>query len=425
MIGVVADDTTGANDIGIMFSKNNYLTKIVTFEEGVELSNDADVVIIDTDSRLDPFESAYRKVLAATKQLRAAGCTLFHKKTCSVFRGNVGREFDAMLDALGEDFMIVSLAFPKNGRQTIHGIHTVHGNLLECSEFANDPVHPMRRSDLVGILQEQTQRKVGRVDLTVVRQGKEALRSALEEASRQDNYCIVDAENQEDLTVLASAAQDFAILGGSSALAEELPKFWPAKKPRDVLKEVSFKDHNGVMVVSGSLMPQTASQTNYLKSAGVPVIMLDTREIFDQIAVKREEKALAEKAAVLLAGGIDVLLMADNSPEVVKETKALGQKLGMEEMVVSKFVSAVLANIAEEIVSKTGLKRLVIAGGDTSGTICRRLGIKGNIVVKEIETGLPSGLALGREMLIVLKSGSFGKPEFLKKAVEHLKELSK
>ncbi len=80
IIGVVADDTTGANDIGIMFSKNGYLTKIVTFDAEACLQADADVIIIDTDSRLDSGEIAYKKVLTATKQLQRAGCKLFHKK---------------------------------------------------------------------------------------------------------------------------------------------------------------------------------------------------------------------------------------------------------------------------------------------------------------------------------------------------------
>lgn len=424
MIGVVADDTTGANDIGIMFSKNNFLTKIVTFEEKLELSNDADVVIIDTDSRLDAPEEAYRKVFTATRQLQAAGCTLFHKKTCSVFRGNVGREFDAMLDALGEEFMVISLAFPKNGRQTLHGTHIVHGKLLECSEFANDPVHPMRQSNLVTILQDQTQRKVGLIDIALVREGKEKLKTALAVARKLYNYCIVDAEYQEDLTELARAVQGLTVLGGSSALAEELPKFWPAKEPYDVLKKLDFKEHNGVLVVSGSLTPQTAAQTAYLRFCKVPVITLDTRKIFDETWVKQETEILAQQAIALLAAGMDVLLMADNRPEIVKETKWSGQEKGMAEMAVSKSVSAVLADITAAIVVTTSLKRLVVAGGDTSGTICRKLGIKGNIVIKEIETGLPSGLALGREMVIVLKSGSFGKPEFLQKAVDHLKSLS-
>lgn len=110
--------------------------------------------------------------------------------------------------------------------------------------------------------------------------------------------------------------------------------------------------------------------------------------------------------------------------EVVLETKEIGLKQNIDSLTISKMVSAMLADVTEKIVNATGLKRLVVAGGDTSGTVSRKLGIRGNYVLKEIETGLPSGLALGRHMLIVLKSGSFGKPNFLVRAVAHLKDLS-
>ncbi|KYZ76064.1 serine kinase [Anaerosporomusa subterranea] len=423
LIGVVADDTTGANDIGIMFSKNGYLTKIVAFDAGARLQADADVIIIDTDSRLDPKEIAYEKVLTATKQLQIVGCKIFHKKTCSVFRGNIGAEFDAVLDALGEQFMIISLAFPKNGRQTVHGIHTVHGKRLECSEFAHDPVHPMHSSDLVAILQEQTQHRVGRIDLDIVRNGTIALRQALESARTEVNYCIIDAQNQDDLTLLASALDGLAVLGGSSALAEELPKYWPTHKSCDALEQVDFQDHNGVLIVAGSLMPQTAAQIAHLQAIEMPVLKIDTREIFDLPLIERKKQEIIDQAVTLIMAGTDTLLMADNSPEIVRDTKAIGQASGIAEMTISKMVSAVLADITADVVAKTNLKRLIIAGGDTSGTLCRKLGITGNIVLREIETGLPSGLALGRHMLIVLKSGSFGKPEFLQTAVEHLKTI--
>jgi uncharacterized protein YgbK (DUF1537 family) len=58
------------------------------------------------------------------------------------------------------------------------------------------------------------------------------------------------------------------------------------------------------------------------------------------------------------------------------------------------------------------------------GTVSRKLGIKGNYVLEEIETNVPSGLAIGRNMSIVLKSGSFGKEDFLYKAIEHLKSIN-
>ena len=167
----MADDTTGANDIGIMFRNNQYSVKIATFGEEKDQEVDSNVIIIDTDSRLDSPDLSYEKVYKATKTLNEMGCSLFFNKTCSVFRGNIGKEFDAMLDALGEEFAIISLAFPKNGRQTKNAVHTVHGKRLEESEFARDPVHPMHQSNLVAILQDQTNRRVTFIELETVRQG--------------------------------------------------------------------------------------------------------------------------------------------------------------------------------------------------------------------------------------------------------------
>ncbi len=424
MIGVVADDTTGANDIGLMFRNNGYTVKIVTYETHMDLAADTDVLIIDTDSRLDRREVSYAKVANATRALQQVGCTLYYNKTCSVFRGNIGSEFDAMLDMLGEEFAVIVLAFPKNGRQTEHGIHTVHGNLLEHSEFARDPVHPMIESNLVSILQAQTKRIVTSIDIEIVRQGAEALRKEIYARRAASNYCLVDAVSQEDMTMIAEAIHDFPVLCGSSAIAEELPKFWGKKEPDDLFTQLDIDDHNGVLVVSGSLTPQTREQTAYLQSTGVPAIIVDTRNVFspEQKAYEIDQAALA--VSEWLKQGRDVLLMADSREETVRHTKEIGQQRKMDPLEVSKLVSATLAEVTLRAVEETGVKRMVVAGGDTSGTVCRSLGVKGNYVLKEIDTGLPSGLAIGREMLIVLKSGSFGKPDFLVRAIEHLKAIT-
>ena len=87
-------------------------------------------------------------------------------------------------------------------------------------------------------------------------------------------------------------------------------------------------------------------------------------------------------------------------------------------------VSCTLGEISRRIIEANKVKRLVVAGGETSNDVCRSLGIIGNLVLKEIQPGLPSGLSRGRnELLVVLKSGSFGTPDFLVKALEHLEEL--
>lgn len=424
MIGVVADDTTGANDIGIMFAKHGYATQIATWQDGAALvDSSVDVIVIDTDSRLDAPALARQKVWGATRRLVDLGCTPLHKKTCSVFRGNIGVEFDAMLDAAGGQFAVVSLAFPKNGRQTQHGIHTVHGQRLEDTAFAHDPVHPTHQSDLVKILSAQTRRPVGLVDLATVRRGADTLRAALLAQRANGGYCIVDATEQSDLTVLAEAAHDFPILAGSSALAEELPKFWPRRTPRDPLASRDFSAQRTVLTIAGSLTPQTKAQTAALIAAGVPAVTLDSRLIFTPAGRTRELERVIATARAELDAGRDTLVLADQSASTVAATQALGAEHGLDQLAGSKSVSAALADITHSLLESTGLKRLVIAGGDTSGTICRRLGIRGNYVLQEIIPGVPSGLAFGRELLIVLKSGSFGPPDFLLQAARHLKAL--
>jgi uncharacterized protein YgbK (DUF1537 family) len=423
MLGVVADDTTGSNDIGLMFSKNRYTAKVVVFDEQMETDSDADVLIIDTDSRLDSPEESYQKVFEATKILQEMGCTLFFNKTCSVFRGNIGKEFDAMLDALQEDFAVISLAFPKNGRKTINGIHTVHGKLLEQSEFANDPVHPMHQSNLVEILQQQTSRKVTMVPLEIVRRGPLELRIEIEKQRHHYHYCIVDSENQSDLAIVAEAIYDMPVLCGSSAIAEELPKFMKLELVDTPVKDLIIDDSNGVLVVSGSLTPQTRSQTAHLIEIGTAAIIMDSRKVFHHKERESEIERITKAAQVIIESGNDVLIMAENREDIVAETKKMGKQHLLDDLITSKMISAALADATQLIIELTGLRRLVVAGGDTSGTVCRRLGIKGNYILEEIETGLPSGLTLDQSMLIVLKSGSFGKPEFLETAVKHLRKL--
>jgi uncharacterized protein YgbK (DUF1537 family) len=201
----------------------------------------SDVVVLDTNSRLDSSEMAYHKVFEATQRLKSAGCQQFYNKTCSVFRGNIGMEFDAMLDALEKDFAVVVLGFPKNGRVTQQGIHYVHGKLLAESEFRNDPIHPMRESDLVKILQSQTRRKVGLISHEIISQGIEVLKEAIQKKRKEVNYLILDVINQEALTLIAHAVKTEPILCGSSALGEELPGAWefPARR-RGLIKTKGF-----------------------------------------------------------------------------------------------------------------------------------------------------------------------------------------
>lgn len=431
MIGVVADDITGAGDIGIMFAKSGMDTHVYPLSDAAAAGRPGvaspDVLIVDTNSRLDRPEEAYAKVFEATKKLAEAGCVTFYNKTCSVFRGNVGAEFDAMLDALGASFAIVALGFPKTGRTTIGGIHYVRGVKLEQSEFRLDPVHPMTRSDLVGILQAQTKRKVDRIDIGIVDKGSEILRKAIADKKASCRYLIVDVRDQSSLKIIAEAVKDEPVLCGSSALAEELASLKRLYSPNlgtfPEMEESMPSQRGGVLCAAGSLMPQTAGQTRYLREKGVPVIELDSLLLLDAQQSAEHQREVADEAARRLEAGEDVLIHASNEREKVAETKRLALLQGLDNTKVSRLVSEALSETVRVVCDRTGQRQIVVAGGETSAAVCGKLGISAFRIRKEIEPGLPSceSLEPGRR-LFVLKSGSFGGDDFLWKAIGHLKE---
>ncbi|WNQ09098.1 four-carbon acid sugar kinase family protein [Paenibacillus aurantius] len=428
MIGIAADDVTGANDIGIMYAKAGLVTDVYSYNglEPLVMASHPDVLVLDTDSRFLPGKTAYELVYQAVKELEQAGCTRFYNKTCSVFRGNIGAEFDAMLDALGEDFAVVVLGFPKNGRTTIDGIHYVRGRKLEDSEFRNDPMHPMTQSNLAEILQAQTRRKVAVLSYETIRKGPVALREEIGRMRSQCSYLILDVENQQSLEVIAEAVEDERVLAGSSALAEELAKRLAVsgrQEGEQTFEPAPMRKETGILCTAGSLMPQTAEQIAFLQKEGNPSYKLDTRKLFDRLHREELIAWLTEAIVSDLLTGRDVLLYSANEPQEVALTKAEGAGRGLSSADVSRLVSTSLAEVTAQVLARTGQTRLLVAGGDTSASLCARLGIRGMRVWKEIEPGLPSCLSLtgGSPLLLVLKSGSFGKPDFFKQAYAHLK----
>lgn len=424
MIGVVADDVTGANDIGLMFAKHGYKTEVFSSFNEIDPSQvRADVLILDTNSRCDNPALAYDKVLTATKLLTVCNCRTLIKKTCSVFRGNIGSEFDGMLDAAGADFAVVVAAFPKNGRITKNGQHIVHGRPLAESEFRKDPVHPMQTGDLREIIAQQSKRPLHLLDYQTVAQGVAAIKGSINEAKKKGGYLVCDVTNQNDLKLIAEAVAAEPFLFGSSALAEELPPFWPAPEVGLSLNDLP-RGGFGSLIVAGSVTPQTKKQVAFAKQAGIPTAELNTRLLFQDATKAAELRRLVSWAAQRLRTNQPVLIYGAHQSEDIEGTYQAAQREGLNKLEANHAVSETLGEISKAIIEQTTVKRLIVAGGETSADVCRSLGITGNLVLKEIEPGLPSGLSRGRhQLLVVLKSGSFGSPDFFLKALDHLGKL--
>ena len=422
---VIADDITGANDIGIMYAKSGFDTVVYSYDRlEPGFVPEHEVTVIDTDSRFCTPKEAYRRVYDCCRMVGRNGAVQFIDKQCSVFRGNIGAEFDAMLDALGEKHGMVVLAFPDNGRTTIHGIHYVYGVKLEDSQFRYDPVHPMTQSSLLEILGSQTKRKVALVSVDVLDQGKDAVVAEKERLKKEASYLIFDARNNADLELLAEVLEDEPVICGSSAPGYFLGKQYIRKHGKQDNRKEMPLEKGSVLGIAGSLTPQTKTQSEYMIRHGYPVLTLDTRCLFDEKKKNGEHaRILSEYQKIRESGGAVpfVMIRSQQDDALVAETKQIAFQKGIDNTTVSEMVSGELASLAWEIGQKYEILRYMILGGDTSGSFCRRFHISGMKVLKEIQPGLPTCQSITAPYYkLVLKSGSFGSEEFLETALNFM-----
>ncbi|MCU0763077.1 MAG: four-carbon acid sugar kinase family protein, partial [Hydrogenophaga sp.] len=163
ILGVIADDFTGATDVASMLVRAGMHTvQVLGVPEGG--LPQADAVVIALKTRTIAPADAVAQSLAALAALRAAGARQIYFKYCSTFdstpQGNIGPVTDALMAALGTDFTIACPAFPENGRTVFKGHLFVGDVLLSDSGMRNHPLTPMTDANLVRVLQAQTPQKV-------------------------------------------------------------------------------------------------------------------------------------------------------------------------------------------------------------------------------------------------------------------------
>src|ERR1022692_2393296 len=149
MIGVIADDLTGAAELGAVGLRHGLRAEIV---RSGKPSGNADLVCVDTDSRAcEPAEAA-KRAAAAAKMLRAAGAKWIYKKVDSVLRGQVTAEVEAVMKQLQLNRALLLPANPSLGRVIRDGQYFVCGKLIHKTEFAHDPEYPRRVPQVLRLL---------------------------------------------------------------------------------------------------------------------------------------------------------------------------------------------------------------------------------------------------------------------------------
>lgn len=416
ILGVIADDFTGATDIAGMLVKGGMRTiQTIGVPAKGTVPDDVDAVVVALKTRSIPAADAVAQSLEALKALKAAGCVRFFFKYCSTFdstdAGNIGPVGDALLDALKAKQAIYCPAFPVNGRTIFFGHLFVGDVLLSDSHMKHHPLTPMTDASLVRVLARQTPHKVGLVALKQVQSGSAVLREALDKLAAEGvRHVVVDAVADTDLGIIGEAIGDDTLATGGSGVALGLPA---AYRRRGLMAHRSGADtlpkiEGAAAVLAGSCSAATLDQ---LKAFKGPHLALDTDAICRGEDVAG--KALAWARGKL--GNGPILLSASDTPDAVK---ALQARYGIEKS--SQAIEKTMATLARGLV-EAGVGRLVVAGGETSGAVVSALDVTALRIGPEIDPGVPWTASVGaRPILLALKSGNFGAPDFFTKAFDRL-----
>ncbi|EHR69577.1 hypothetical protein BurJ1DRAFT_0696 [Burkholderiales bacterium JOSHI_001] len=420
ILGCIADDFTGATDLANNLVRHGMRT-VQTIGVPTDAAEplDADAVVVALKSRTIAPADAVAQSLAALRWLQGQGVAQVYFKYCSTFdstpQGNIGPVTDALLDALhGPDqgFTIVCPAFPENQRTVFKGHLFVGDVLLSDSGMRNHPLTPMTDANLVRVMQAQTRRRVGLVAQDVVARGPDAIRERFAELQAQGvGVAVLDAVDNADLLRIGPALAGLLLVTAGSGIAIGLPPNW-AQRLNRAAGAAQLPAAAGLKaVVSGSCSVATNAQVRQFIQAGRPAFAVDP------LAVAAGTDVVAQALAALVPGlqGGPVLAYATAEPDAVKAVQA---QLGTEKA--GALVEDTLSRIALGLV-RSGVRQLVVAGGETSGAVVQALGVRRMAIGPQIDPGVPwtavqSPAAGGQTLHLALKSGNFGSTDFFTKA---------
>ena len=375
-IAIVTDDLTSATDGAVGFAERGWSAQVIRGTRISTALESADLVSVDAASRSCPREGALRRVTAAGLAVAPAAMVL--KQFDSTLRGYIAAETLALLRATRRERVIVAPAFPAAGRTTINARQFVHGVPVDVSSYASDPLNPVRSNNLRALF-EQEGVEVGR---------------------RETDRCLVfvlDAETEADLTSIASQyiGRTDLVLAGSTGLMRSLARVSGQRAHGQQVLPPCRR----VLIVVGSLNPQSREQLDALQFTNAPILTL-TSDI-DPTSMAADIGERFHSA--------DVITVTTSTARA--DPLRVAQRLG---------------HVVAYLIRQELIDALIVTGGHTLASILERLGSDSLTVCREIEPGIPLCLVnQPRALPLISKAGGFGSPDIFLKAVRALRGMDR
>lgn len=383
----------------------------------------------EMDQQLDP-------VLGELWALKAP---LTHYKVCSTFDsapevGSIGHVADMVRRKLNPGAtMSVAAGAPPLRRYTVFGNHFAAAGaevfrLDRHPTMSRHPVTPMHEADLRIHLSHQTRASIGLMSLPEL-DGPEAdvdARHAQKLAGRPD-LLLYDVADDRSLTTVgrliwqqARRAQHFAI--GSSGVEYALAAHWRASGVIATAR-ATFPPVTPVkqlIVVSGSASPMTATQIQWASEHGFDCLRAPTEALCRPQTTDTHVQDVFERALVSLSAGRSVVIYTAAGPDdpSIKATReALTTGSTGNSANTARMLGSALGRIARDLLARTGLRRVVVAGGDTSSYATQELGLYGLEMLAELTPGAPLCRGYSEDpkvdgLEIALKGGQMGKADY-------------
>ena len=311
---------------------------------------EVDAVVVSLKSRSIEAALAVARSRAAEKWLRGRGADHVLFKICSTFdstdAGNIGPVMDALRADSGDAIVLVTPAFPETGRTVYQGNLFVGSVPLNESPLKDHPLNPMHDSNLVRVLARQSKTKIGLVDLAVVTQGPDAVRTKLADLAGQGvGAAIIDAVFDPDLETIGAVALDHRLSVGASGIGLGLARALVAsgRAKSNASNAIADAPVGGpAACLAGSCSQATLQQIANAERV-MPVLHLDPEQI---IAGKDEARRALAWASDRLKEG-PVLIASSSTPD---EVAALQSRHGRD--AAGHAIEQAMADIAEGLVRR-------------------------------------------------------------------------
>jgi 3-oxoisoapionate kinase len=365
----------------------------------------------------------------ALARLKALGAPLVHYKICSTFDsspaiGSIGKAIEIALPLFENDFVPVLTGTLQIGRWQAFGtlFAAMAGDIFRIDRhpvMMRHPVTPIHEADLRRHLSAQTPIPVGLIDLVDLKNGSWPHKAAQQQAAGAAILLLdmIDRETLETCgAILWSQRGRNPFIVGSQGVEHALLEHWRGQgliALPDALPLLTKVDH--IAVVSGSCSPITAAQIHHAASQGFHLIRLDSLLALNDSQWAAELNRCVDEAVAAFHAGHDPLVYSAAGPEdpsIAKLAEALAAQ-GQQKDAISLRIGTGLGQILDALVRQTGIRRVVISGGDSSGQACLAMGLAAVVAHAPFEPSAPLCRALSHKphldgLEVVLKGGQMG-----------------